>query len=608
MTRIAVMPVNPHDFVTRFKHKWEHEFGNTSNPHLEDAWLRMCQAFNNNITNPESWVVTQLPTGSGKTEGLKVYLELLPEQYRVLVVTRFIEEAERLKSEIDRDDVDAVHSQSDSFDTVTPTILIVTHQAFLRHNEKLTEGRNLVVVDEVLDTTHDVRVSESDILKLMALLTELGLISHVNELEAFRNSLKSFDFSSVKNKKLLISSLEAVIGQPLPFKTETILDSLEKTMIKLSQKEAVAEAKETLISLEYLIYDSTKLYLMENNQNVSLVAPKKLYSADRGCVILDATAGVDISHQLIESEIIKPNKHPRNYQNLAIHTLRMSTGRGHLAQHMVHLLEQMCHPELKGEKILIVTTKNNKPTVELYLENLNLRNPFIMADKTVEVVHWGDTDGKNTWQDFDTLYILGLNHKHDTYYHNRLLNSDLIVSDESWFQDESNYRQLGFHNIVESYKDHLFATELIQLINRIRARRPIDSEGNCKPTQVFMTVHNQTILDLILGELPCVQLKEWSIEKPRTKQRRTRKRNYSKHQERFIEILRGINPGQSLSRQELMSLVGISSNTMDRLVKRLRDNDSEDELVIALKNLGITYEQQGNQSFFTKMDTPKISL
>lgn len=220
-----VYPVDLIEFTKSLQTRWG-GLGNVTNAALEDAWKSMAQAFNDHIEGKrKNWSVLQLPTGTGKTQGLAVYcaeLAKLKKHCGVLIVTRFTAEADNLCNLINQlsgsRQAVARHSKIkiDDEEVNNAPVLIVTHKAYLdaiegfdllwdQFDTVLDENkswdeiarwkagkRKLTVIDETLNSVELISVTLDEINLLRGFITSRAEKTFAQEVAVFDRVINTF--------------------------------------------------------------------------------------------------------------------------------------------------------------------------------------------------------------------------------------------------------------------------------------------------------------------------------------------------------------------------------------------------------------------------------
>lgn len=125
-------------FIERMTNHWRHNLGLANSKALADGWLQLERAAKEVTKGAEHWQVLQLPTGTGKTEALKVLCSLQdPIRHAgTLIVTKFREEADNIASGINQLSggrlAISLHTEAptQSADVGFTPVLVITHAAY----------------------------------------------------------------------------------------------------------------------------------------------------------------------------------------------------------------------------------------------------------------------------------------------------------------------------------------------------------------------------------------------------------------------------------------------------------------------------------------------
>ncbi len=140
---------------------------------------------------------------------------------------------------------------------------------------------------------------------------------------------------------------------------------------------------------------------------------------------------------------------------------------------------------------------------------------------------------------------------------------------------------------------------MVQAINRARCRKVIDDHGNCPVTDVYLLLpadfRADEIIKGIKTEMPGVVVKEdWDFNGQKKKARR------SNHEEALMALFKTMMPGK-VSKSDVQGVIGASKNTMDRLIAKTQEPDSD--LHNTMIESGRTYvarKGRGKGSYFLK--------
>jgi hypothetical protein len=273
--------MQPYDFACAMQAHWTENLGNVSSSALMSLWTVMAQTFNSAVELSDSpdtsarsqWRILQPPTGSGKTQGIRIYSAMTAarnyhreingtsnpldtrgsnvpflrgedreteQRVGILIVTRETEEADKLAAQINdsfasmttRPQVVAIARHSRNRVPVETMrradVLVITHQAYVHALDRLLqfdadkwstlvdwEGgrRKLTVIDETISN-----LIESYQLNLETLKQVKGFISeHLRR--RFPQQMVALDtmedvLRRLQNSRLERSEARAVMGLP----------------------------------------------------------------------------------------------------------------------------------------------------------------------------------------------------------------------------------------------------------------------------------------------------------------------------------------------------------------------------------------------------------
>jgi len=542
-------PVDVTKFKFRFKEKYR-KWGACISKKLKENWGFNCAMLNYAINHPKKIIkyVVPAPTGSAKTENLITYCSMLPEDIQVLICTGLIDEANNIVSKINEEANKYIafphHSQlkSSDKDAVTAQILVTTH-AFYKNNyagsdiwNLIVKNRDLIVIDEALDTMNEISVEDNDIARAILIFSKIAKSPKYKNLSRFKKELEWLkqDLATLDNFKrgtsLLTSDkvwklsevneilslklnkykllLEIVGGENIDGDTNTthnkygkklkysyILTGIDDKSIDNSIRENI---KETIINLNEL--KDRQVYITANKGNKSFNRVTDMMP-NKPVVCFDATASINKVYSLRakyynDIDMVDKLEGIRNYSKVTMHKVRGKTGKQDIS---IKVATDIFASVKLGKKTLIITHKKNKAFFEQVAKDKHPK-------KTVEVAHWNAITGLNTWHDFDTCIVAGLNHKPRYYTQNRvIINTD---TEQTAFGTKQN------HFNTEIGKSSIIA-EIIQAINRIRVRKVIDENGNCDKANIYIILPAFLELDFkrdIQQEMPNIKIKEWKLK------------------------------------------------------------------------------------------------
>ena len=605
------------DFVVPLRGK----YGKTDS--LETTWKMNCKTLNlaiqDNKENKVMKYVISAPTGSAKTESLITYCSILEEEYTVLIATNLIDEADNIVNKINKEVHEAYdkvyeeylvdglsilpkndykpraysyHSKKDDSekleieDVAKFQIIVTTHSFYQQHfsgSDKwsiLAEDRDLLVIDEALETMQEYSVRDESIGRAIRIFENIKKSHKFKNDEQFDKELKELKYAlqllenSEDGTKLLYPDATAENGLAL-----TLSNSIDKYKL-LSQVLGQTDTKDKTIknfirtiNLNQILTgindksNNDKLRQELNNTINSLNLMNKIgqvYTTThqghksfhrvtdmmfkKSLVCFDATAEVNDIYQLrakYYDDIYLVYKYPnvRDYSSVTLHSATFKTSKDAVDNDLV---STVLGNVKFGEKTLIVTQKQNVALFRSKMESS-------YSDKFFDIAHWGALTGLNNWNDFDTCIIVGLLHKPKSYAQNRvIINTD---SEERAFGDEQNH-------LNDSIESSIILAEIIQAMNRIRIRKIIDHKGSCLPADIYILLpirHATVYKKQIAQQMPNLNFKDWNAEFLNATQ-------VSVSFDLLVEYLDNtLKDGDTILKKDLLKGLGMSPNSFGTL-------------------------------------------
>ncbi|HEY9128335.1 MAG TPA: hypothetical protein VIN02_00705 [Sulfurovum sp.] len=541
-------PVKADNFIEKFKSKYN-KWNAVTTPELETTWKLNCQILNHAINHPEKNIkyIVSAPTGSAKTENLITYCSMLPKSVTALISTNLIDEAENIAKKINAEAGETVACAFHSSNKISPSeaadyqIVVTTHAFYKNHYTGgdiwsiLGEDRNLLVVDEAIDTMKEISVEDAAITRAITIFSHLGKQKKfksnprfAQELKDLKGELKILENSdegtnlissdkmwkladgtamlSLTLRKYIIFS-EILCGDSLGGETSASLRSIGKATKyyhiltgindQAMNKEIKDQIKETINNLNQL--RDRQVYITANNGNKSFNRVTDMIFK-KALVCFDATASVNKVYSLRaehygDIDLVEKVEGVRNYANVTMYTTTGETGKKDID---IKRATDILNSVNLGKKTLIVTHKQNREYFTQAKENL-------YPEKTIEVAHWNAITGLNKWKDFDTCIVAGLNNKPKSFAQNR------TIINTKGEKIAFGPKQQILNTAIE---DSTILVEIIQAINRIRIRNVIDDQGNCDKADIYMILPRYKELDykkVISDEMPNIVIKDWSL-------------------------------------------------------------------------------------------------
>ena len=604
-------PIDSDDFLINFKRKYSRwndfkvlrtkTLAGTRSSKLETTWKMNCKTLNfaigDNARGRVMKYVIAAPTGSAKTENLITYCSMLPKDITALISTNLTDEADKIAKKINDEARDSravsYHSKKEKedileIDEVAKYQVVVTTHAFYKMHytgsdkwHKLGENRDLLVIDEALETMKELSVKDDSIKRAITIFEDIQKSNLFKEDHAFAKELQLLkdelqiltnygggtNLITDENTNVLrckFTPLKSIEKYPL------FLKLFSKSQSKTTKTDPKFRKYFNTVNFNYIISgindpstnDILKNRLIETIVNLNLMSKlgQVYITSNQGhntfhrvtdmmftksLVCFDATATANKVYELRSKyyndiHMVTPTEGVRNYSNVTMHTTVERTGKKSIDKDVVaNVLQSVT----LGYKTLIITHIQHE---SLFVQEATQ----YYSDKIVEVAHWNAITGLNDWKDFDTCIIVGLNHKPKSYAQNRLIAN--TSSKEIAFGEEQNI-------LNNSIEDSAILAEIIQAMNRIRIRNIVDLKGNCKPADIYIMLPslNSTIYKKqISGHMPNIQFKDWVLKSAKHTGLATANFDI------LIQYLDGnLKSGESVKTKDVVKVAGIKSET-----------------------------------------------
>jgi hypothetical protein len=628
--------VSPEEFATAMTRRW-HSLGNTSSLKLQQLWFAMAATFARAVADSHvagtKWRVLQPPTGTGKTQGLCVYAALTiaknraaPEPLGILVVTRTIAQADEIVATvkklaadpIDADRVQASHSEAklDPSDMRAADVLVITHEAYTRALEGLSQARYgrwedyttwdcgprcLTIIDEALSgIVEENQVKADDIRFALGFVDPLLRRQFSAQVEALERACEVLD---------KIASFNADNAGPIA--ARIVWRGVHDGRVKFPDACSMGPFREAMATIRYDLkalhkdsaYDRQRIaarvdrslrdceaimarwayYYRKGNDDTFNSSQLLIPPGLPGPVILDATASQNFIWRLLGSraEIADVPLGTRSYANVTIHVARgnglgkhkmTEQGKVRLPRLLANLEQQLT----SERKVLLCLHKRIKPTALSYEPKFG----------SYSVANWGAIDGRNDWDEHDAVVIFGLPYRHPIWATNTFFALQGL-QDNRWLEQPvwGNYA-----DVRREMQRRQLTVSVVQAVNRVRCRRVIDADGNCPPTDVFIVLPRGEEGDAILGhlseEMPGAVVIPWDFEMDGPSERVRRGSSHAA----LLALMSNRLPGEtpmSFIKNEL----GLKPSAVKELRGVLRDDDHD--LTRSLANLGVRYMTTG---------------
>lgn len=644
--------VPPNDFACAMRKHWTANLGNVVSPALLDLWRVMAATFNEAIDASAGsherralWRVLQPPTGSGKTQGTRVYCAVTAMKNREreprdkvgsLIVSREIAEADKLAEEINLTTAGllglppseaprvALARHSENAKTVTveemrsADVLIITHAAYVRALDMLKHSdgerwetlstwehgpRRLTVVDETItNIVESYQLDLETLKKVVAMIPEDVRETFPQQMEALDKMLEVLRMIR-QRASAATSPSDAVLWnreQNFPGAApEAVFSGCDMSSLRsalagvdgqIEQRVAGAEGLTERRSIAPMIDHTLKsveaaysrfAWYARRGADDTLNASRLLLPADFPAPVVLDATASQDVLWSLLGDRVTRPIIPPRVRNYGNVTLHVARVSGGIGKTAMAANGR--------ERIARVVAHFNERFIG------QRRKVLMVLHKAVEhlavgheitfgdlrVAHWGAIDGKNEWGDCDTAVIVGLSYR-ERIWANNLLMALKGVQTTEWLRTNGELRQ--------DMERRQLTVSLVQAINRIHCRRVTDERGNCPPSEVFAClpsgVEGDVLLKGIVGEMPGIQVREWdfNLDGPAVKVRRG-----SSH-EALIRLMTGLPPGE-VTLKRIASEFNLTQNGAKTLAATLRDAASP--LSKRLAEIGVSWVSTG---------------
>lgn len=320
--------------------------------------------------------------------------------------------------------------------------------------------------------------------------------------------------------------------------------------------------------------------------------------------VLDATASTTPLWKVLETKVehVAIERDIRDYRNVTANLCYLKTGgvgksatKKDIKVRLDRVFEYFEAEGLEEDdkrRVLIclpMAAKNSTKELATKEDGVTVKDtpPYL---KDLKVAHWGAIDGRNDFNDCDTVVILSWQ------YPPANLPIDLLFAST----DPSN-RTDSFLKETKSLRKELelghVGASVIQAVNRVRCRNVTSEDGSCENTDIFMVMPKatnrdaMTMRDTLEREMPHMVFRDWDISLT-TKPQQPKVRSGSQA-DRLLDYLSNLQSSvDSIVVSEALEQLGVPPKTQERL--RSQMNDTGSTLSNTLSSLGWTYSRQGN--------------
>ena len=312
-------------------------------------------------------------------------------------------------------------------------------------------------------------------------------------------------------------------------------------------------------------------------------------------VALDATAGQEVTWELLDKERVSPVETPkdaRSYSNVTLHVSRVKGGLG--KTRMVVKGKARLARVIEHLNSTFAGQKDRKVFLACHMDVEHHAKGHVVSFGKLSTAHWNAIDGKNLWADHSAAVIVGLPYR-SRIWANNLYQAINGKQDTAWLQSNAEVRaRLEVKQLT---------TAICQAINRVHCRATVDDKGNCKPTDVYLFLkegdEGDAILKGLREEMPGIVEQKWEhdLDGPRATIRRG-----SSH-DALITFVENAPPEGKWHMGWIERELGVSPSASKDLRKVLNDRSSP--LAKTLADFGARYVSdgagRGARSFLVKV-------
>lgn len=648
-SRRPILGVPTHLFMDTMDQRWRRH-GNTVTPALRATWEQIASTFNRKLQEvgrPQArdWHVLSPATGSGKTESAIVYASLLPtvtKDHGMLIVTRRIAAADQMASAINgaatsRSGKRSLHHFSQvaiahhsearvtAEDMRKHAVLVITHAAFERAVERTDGGtvwdtyvaygehgkRDLIVIDEAVDLLELTHLTEDSLARLVGAIPG----------EARKHWRPQYDYLDNLLRELRRWIDTTIEGEEEPqrvmrdehrarfdemFGNLPDFSELRQFMstywyVGSARKGTKVEANRELQSTFSATFDNVEalvrsfVLFAKQGKRTSFNSARLILPEDaQGCVILDATAGVnrfyDVAERTDGSFRIHrhvPPKGARCYANVKLRVARVgTTGKGGLAK----VTDDGQTVGAKESQRVLSWFQNRVADGKVFLACHKDNGPLFAGVEGLKVGTYGATDGSNAFRDCDTAVIFGLPWR-DRVDATLTFFATQGVQPDEWLRDDTLRAFKGYSDIREELYLGWTATDLVQIVNRTAMRRVVDTHGNCPPCELYVMLphgHNgDRILETLKEQLPgIVDIEAWEYT-----QAARRAAKPSEYGEKLKRYAADMEQTSRVPAKYVREAIGAGERQWKNILADLKSDTSD--LFLSLKALGVAYVVEG---------------
>lgn len=599
---------------------------------LAAGWKQLQQATLNINTGTKHWQVLQLPTGSGKTEALKVLCSVQDfiTHPGILIVSKFRTEADQLAERINELSASrmarSVHQKSTGTNDELgfSPVLVTTHAAYRlalqeiaytnltnKSDRLLAHGggrRAWIVIDEAFDW-HDayslnisnLRAMSGDLRRAMQ-GDDRAIAEHLHD---FACRLTEPDHNGRSDRPVSLDCFAMLAGIDLNGLRDGVSAIAENALATWAGVEPATDTTSSMRverpSREHYLRQLDDLrkiacighgWVSRRGGLAQLHSARSLIGVDgMSGVILDATAEIDPIYSVMGRHVaVLPRPLGiRSYRNATLHvSYGHKVGKEHLARYAAKewaVVWGDLSKRMAGKQAFVCAHKDALNTIREYGQ----------TEASLHFGNWGNLDGKNDWNTCGAAILFGLPYLDDIEPAQRFIAHQGPQSND-WFNGSRKYED--HTDIRIALGDGFVSRSVVQAINRARCRMPIDAEGNCLPTDIYLLLPagktGEAVVRAIKQQMSGIRIAEWMCGAAKRQARKVLT------EVKLTGHFETADPGY-YSKSGIATALRISPSSLERMATKLLHGTSA--FARKLSGYGVSYHSQtgrGKEAHFIK--------
>jgi hypothetical protein len=331
---------------------------------------------------------------------------------------------------------------------------------------------------------------------------------------------------------------------------------------------------------------------VSDGQGVRAYSTAKCIIPDSGppAVILDATGENDPVYPLLSDRVgVAPRAIVcRCYQNVTVHVARLR-GLGKRAS----VKSQTTRIPALFEALRIARGGRTNDRVLCVGHQAIEHSMILHKPEQCETAHWNGFHGVNDYQHFPAVAFFSLLYPDDTISELEY-NAACGPQSEDWFASS----EAAF--VRRSMRHKKLANSIVQGINRVRCRRPIDNAGNCHPTDVYLPLppglQGDEILRLVQEQMPGLRVAAWAVREGARGSKNAR----PNFRDALRKMLENLEDGERVLFSQILKELQCSKGRLHQLIHEM--DDPRTVLGLASESLGVRYVRGavGRPGFFVR--------